>query len=167
MYEQSNIQSLIGKRITQLFVSPEYFLFISDKNVGYLVDLYADCCSSSFFYDFYGVKNLLENGPITEVKSVPLEVTDAVKSDGGWGMKDKTSEDIDIKAYGYQLTTIHPEFGEVTSVFSFRNYSNGYYGGEIHSVTMHADESLEEWKKKLTELTNDTNHINILTDKPE
>ena len=31
--------------------------------------------------------------------------------------------------YGYKIVTAHPVFGEVTSVLSFRNSSNGYYGG--------------------------------------
>lgn len=37
---------------------------------------------------------------------------------------------------GYRLTTVHPKFGEVSSVFSFRNVSNGYYGGWIEPVDL-------------------------------
>jgi hypothetical protein len=32
---------------------------------------------------------------------------------------------------GLEIVTDDPKFGEVTSVFSFRNDSNGYYGGWI------------------------------------
>lgn len=101
--------------------------FVTDKgDFAYRVE--GDCCSTSVFYDFYGVKNLLENGVVTEVKEVELHPIDIVKEDN-YSEKDKKGCDASIQVYGYQLTTISEKFGEVTSVFSFRNYSNGYYGG--------------------------------------
>ena len=39
-----------------------------------------------------------------------------------------------IQKYGYAITTESEQFGEMTSVFSFRNSSNGYYGGWMYST---------------------------------
>jgi hypothetical protein len=39
-----------------------------------------------------------------------------------------------MQVYGYALVTQSQRWGEVTSVFSFRNYSNGYYGGFIVKI---------------------------------
>lgn len=49
-------------------------------------------------------------------------------------------EDEYIQVYGYRLVTEHPLFGEQTSVFAFRNASNGYYGGWMFDAEVPADE---------------------------
>lgn len=130
----SNIEQLVGKKVKKIHMDEDSLTFITDGgDFGFRVD--GDCCSTSLFYDFYGVKNLLNNGAITEVKEVELHPTD-ITNDGSYGgSKDKKHSDESIQVYGYQLTTVSPEFGEVTSVFSFRNYSNGYYGGDLVTGT--------------------------------
>ena len=35
----------------------------------------------------------------------------------------------EVQVYGYRITAEHPLFGPVSAVMSFRNTSNGYYGG--------------------------------------
>jgi hypothetical protein len=117
------IEQLKGRTVKNIFMDEDHLVFVTDEgNVGFEVG--SDCCSESVFYDFYGVKNLLANGKITDVKEI--ELTDDDKND-------KKNYQEAIEKYGYQLTTVSPEFGEVTSVFSFRNYSNGYYGGSIEN----------------------------------
>ena len=140
-------QKLVGKKVNRVFMNEDYIKFETDQgNIVYKVS--GECCSASIFYDFYGVKKLLENGPVTEVKEVDLYPTDIVKSPEKYGSeKDKKGEDSSISVYGYQITTKDPILGPVTSVFSFRNYSNGYYGGSLEN----ADENIEV----LPELTED------------
>lgn len=115
--------ALIGKKIEKIFFNEENLKFQTNAgNVVLGVD--GDCCSTSRFHDFFGVKNLIGH-TITDVKEVPLTQDDK---------KDKREEyDDSVQCYGYQMTTESEKFGEVTSVFSFRNYSNGYYGGSLTS----------------------------------
>jgi hypothetical protein len=121
-------KKLLGKKVLRVFMNEDYLKFETDKgNVVYKVD--GDCCSTSYFYDFFGVEHLINNGPIVEVKEVELHPSDIVDEDGS--QKDKKNSDSSIAVYGYQLTTEHKDLGLVTSVFSFRNYSNGYYGGSL------------------------------------
>ena len=119
-------QKLVGKKVLRIYMNEDFLKFETDKgNVVFGVD--GDCCSASVFYDFFGVKKLLNNGAITEVKEVELTKDDKA---------DKNLERFEdsVECYGYQITTEDKELGLVTSVFSFRNYSNGYYGGSLEEA---------------------------------
>lgn len=119
----TELKNLIGKKVKQIFMNSDLLRFVTDKgNLTYRVE--GDCCSHSYFYDFYGVKNLLENGEITEIKEVELSPERKIP---------KPNNDS-LSFYGYQIMTINKQFGEVTSTFSFRNDSNGYYGGSIKEI---------------------------------
>lgn len=130
------MENLIGSKIKRIFFNEDYLKFETDnEDCTYTVK--GDCCSNSLFYDFFGVKKLLENGPVTEVKEIELNPTDIIKEkipEWSEGLSDKKSSDSSIKVYGFAITTVSEEFGEMTSVVSFRNYSNGYYGGYMESV---------------------------------
>ena len=117
---------LIGKKINKIFLNSEYLKFETDQG-NVLFEVYGDCCSHSYFYDFYGVKKLLQNGPVTDFKSIDLKEGDY----NNWIDPNKEYDYDYIQCYGYAITTVNPEFGEQTSVFSFRNKSNGYYGGSL------------------------------------
>lgn len=115
---------LPGKTARKIYMDEEFLKF--ETNGGsFVYTVEGDCCSRSLFYDFVGVKHLLRNGPVTAVKEVDLEPDEKSKGD---------VESGELKIYGYALTTESPEFGEQTSVFSFRNYSNGYYGGWMEAA---------------------------------
>lgn len=119
------MEHLIGRKVNKIFFNEHYLKFDTDKGpLVYTVS--GDCCSTSVFYDFYGVKNLLLNGPVTEVREVDLHPDLE---------KDSKKYDYSIYVYGYQITTESKDLGLVTSVFSFRNYSNGYYGGYLNEPT--------------------------------
>ena len=122
-------QKLVGKKVLRIYMNEDFLKFETDNgNVVFWVD--GDCCSSSVFYDFYGVKKLLNNGSITEVKEVELTTDDKKLN-----RLDKENSDDSIACYGFQITTEDKELGLVTSVFSFRNYSNGYYGGSLEEAS--------------------------------
>lgn len=133
----TELKELIGATVKKIFMNDEYLKFETDKG-DFLYTVEGDCCSHSYLYDFYGVKNLLNNGPITDVKTVEIDSEKAQEAEEAKRQEKEKSEWPHIESlqcYGYQLTTISPEFGEVTSVFSFRNESNGYYGGSITQIT--------------------------------
>lgn len=118
-------KKLIGKKIHRVFMDQEFLKFDTDHGyVSFTVE--GDCCSHSYFYDFYGVKKLFNNGPVTDFKSIELK-----EGDFNWVDPNKEGDYECIQCYGYAITTINPKFGEQTSVFSFRNNSNGYYGGSL------------------------------------
>lgn len=113
------LQDLVGKKIQKVFINEDYLKFETDDgNFVFTTD--ADCCSQSVFYDFIGVKKLLENGKVVSVREIDLIP-----------VEDKKNYQESIQAYGFEIVTENEKFGEQTSVFSFRNYSNGYYGGNL------------------------------------
>lgn len=123
--ERYNMNNLVGAKIQQIFMDFDVLTFITDKgNFSYGVT--ADCCSSSYFYDFHGVQKLLENGPVVSTRSIDLEDPDD---------EDARRGDV-VVAYGFEIVTEHPKWGEQTSVVSFRNDSNGYYGGSLVRINV-------------------------------
>jgi hypothetical protein len=133
------LKDLVGKKISKIFLNQEYLKFETNEG-NFVYTVHGDCCSNSFFYDFYGVKNLLEAGKVKEVKEVELHPTDLfVIPDKG----DNTA------VYGFSITVEPKEddyYGDRTAVFSFRNESNGYYGGWIEKT---------EDREVLPEITDD------------
>lgn len=116
---------IVGKTITGIWWSEETLTFETNEGlVTYWVD--GDCCSHSYFFDFYGVEHLLSNGPVTA-----FEHHDLTEGDPGFKVEASKYADDLTQVYGYRFTTEHPKFGQVTSVLSFRNESNGYYGGSM------------------------------------
>lgn len=111
-----DLADLLGKTVKRIFMSQEYLQFHTNEGTfTYTVE--GGCCSHSYFYDFHGVKKLLAGNPVVSVRSIPMEV---LSDEDAWAF---------VKAYGFEIVTEDPTYGEVTSVFSFRNDSNGFYGG--------------------------------------
>lgn len=131
------MEKLIGKKITGIFINSDYLKFETDGgDVCFRVD--GECCSRSYFYDFIGVEKLLKNGVVLN-----LEEIEDYPDDG----KRKGDEDS-VSCYGYRITTKDQEFGEVSSVVSFRNDSNGYYGGSMEECgSIPEKEVLQEIKQ--------------------
>jgi len=128
MWESQPLLRLVNRYITAIYMSDDRLTFDTDQGpISFEVE--GDCCSHSYFFDFYGVENLLSNGRVVRTEAVDLQ-----PSDPGYHNPDIDDDYDVIKVYGYRLTTEHPEFGEVSSVFSFRNSSNGYYGGWMEYV---------------------------------
>ena len=122
----TGIDKLVGKKVKRIFMNEEYLKFETDKgNIVFSVS--GDCCSQSCFYDFIGVKKLLTGNEIVSAKEISLNANDITIVNGD--DKDKKSYQESIQVYGFEIVTKDPMLGDVTSVFSFRNYSNGYYGG--------------------------------------
>src|SRR5258708_242338 len=140
---ETELKDLIGKKVNKVYINEIYLRFDTDGGI-FTYEVEGDCCSSSYFYDFFGLDNLIKNGIIKEIKEVELHPYDILKTN--WGMKDSKHEDSDIEVYGFQITTECKDYGDVTSVFSFRNSSNGYYGGSINK---------SNFKEELPELIKD------------
>ncbi|AYD86971.1 hypothetical protein SEA_NEARLYHEADLESS_42 [Mycobacterium phage NearlyHeadless] len=114
-------EEVIGKKVLAVFISEDYLVFETDKGrVAFSVE--GDCCSWSYFHDIVGADKLLANGPITEINQLDL-------SDQNY------DEDYEyVQVYGYEFVSEHPVWGAQTTVVSFRNSSNGYYGGWMNTA---------------------------------
>jgi hypothetical protein len=138
-------KELIGCKVEAIKMNSNYLIFKTDKGVV-AYEVHGDCCSNSFFYDFYGVENLLNNGAIVDVKEVNLLEGDYNRTYVINPVEQAFIDAGELSLYGYQITTIEPLHGfEVTSVFSFRNESNGYYGGWMELIDV--SEVAERMKK--------------------
>ena len=129
--DKQDYEALVGNKIVKVEMSLDHLRLTNDIGKEFTYVLTGGCCSSSYFYDVQGVKNLLGNGAITEAKDI--DVTLEEKKALGY------KEEYVDQFYGVALTTISPTFGEVTTVFSYRNVSNGYYGGDMEPTTFYGD----------------------------
>jgi len=154
----TELKNLIGKTITNIFINTRFLKFITNEG-EYVYEVTGDCCSSSYFFDFYGVKNLLGK-VVKDVKEVELKTGDSLVY---------SHEMSDIKVYGYQIfNSDDDDYEPTTAVFSFRNSSNGYYGGSIQEVFPNKEDGYidyqstfeEEGTGELLELTKDIYEIN-------
>lgn len=126
MYD-SKLEQLVGRIIEKIFMNEDNLKFETDLGT-FVFGVEGDCCSSSYFHDFIGVKKLLAGNPVVSVKEIELDQDDSK-------VKVNRNDSEEIAYYGYEIVTEDPQFGEVTSVFSFRNSSNGYYGGWMNIVS--------------------------------
>ncbi|RTL65856.1 MAG: hypothetical protein EKK42_20130 [Pseudonocardiaceae bacterium] len=109
---------LIGHKIVNVELADDSLSFTTDAGHVLRYSVEGDCCSYSYFHDIVGAEKLYENGPVKEVNSIAVDDTDVAADSNEY-----------IKCYGYEIVTEHPKWGDQTTVFSFRNSSNGYYGG--------------------------------------
>lgn len=175
-YDSKEIKCLLNQVVSGIaWNGDDRMLILTESNtIEFIVT--GDCCSHSYFYDFIGVGNLLGNGEIVEAEVIALNLEDAEyfkkgvlecqmhKNDpetvarvlrvqqalidmGNKDTVDRYSSEY-IQVYGYRLTTVSPKWGRVSSVFSFRNSSNGYYGGSIESRVKGREYFQEELAKK-------------------
>lgn len=115
------LDKFVGLDISKIGISETEMQFVTRDGQKIYLSVYGDCCSYSYFYDFYGVWNLIGNGPILSVEEVDL-----LPSDPGYHLEDNAGY---VQIYGIRFTTKHQLWGPVSSTISFRNESNGYYGG--------------------------------------
>ena len=132
-HSSESIGKLTGLTVTGIWVSESRITFGTDA--GELTwEAEGDCCSHSYLYSVEGVARLLAGTPIVAVHTVELQEGDVGYHDPDCGYAYPgpsacgTRHDV-LQVYGYSFTTVDPQWGEVTSVLSFRNDSNGYYGG--------------------------------------
>jgi hypothetical protein len=141
MYGKHYLEALLGKTVREIWMDRDNLTFVTeDGPVTYSV--YGDCCSESFFFDFYGVNNVIER------EVVAFEKVDLSPGDPGYRAETfevKGDEEgwKETEVYGYRITTEHEKFGHVSAVLSFRNESNGYYGGYME-LTDHVPAYLPE-----------------------
>jgi hypothetical protein len=122
-YLDMKFDDIIGEKITEVHMDEEYLVFLTESGKFIGFEVYGDCCSWSYFHDFVGLDKLLMNGPVKEFNVLDLSDQDFSKD---WDY---------VQCYGYELVTEHELWGDQTTVFSFRNSSNGYYGGSMDRTT--------------------------------
>jgi len=127
MYCTTIDKVLPGKTVAKIYYNKKALRFETDLG-SFNYEVSGDCCSYSEFWDFYGVKNLI-GSKVLSVESIEL--------DPATGSRRPDGDDDSTKYYGYKIVSENKEWGEVTAVFSFRNISNGYYGGDLEDTIDH------------------------------
>lgn len=147
-------KELIGKTIYKIYMTEKYLVFVVSKNASKVVafGVEGDCCSTSYFHDFIGVKNILGK-KVVDFKRIGLGSYDKYESNNVKEMKKEglpTGEghfhnfrtnwegteyyeleyEECVKYYGYKIIV---EDGK-SAVFAFRNSSNGCYGGNMEML---------------------------------
>lgn len=144
MYNDRSMKdAIVGKKITRIRMSDDYLILDTDQGrVSYYVE--GDCCSRSRFFDFYGVRNLLDLGPVKDFEEVDLSPGDPGYRSETWADAE-ADEYGELRVYGYRFTVEHPVLGDMSAIVSFRNLSNGYYGGWMEVVGQdYLDPDLED-----------------------
>jgi len=122
---------LVGSIVKNIRINSRYLVFEVEDRDPIVFEAYGDCCSTSEFYDFIGVENLIGN-KILKVEDLDLSILDTnIQPDWDEGS---------IEHYGYRFTAFSEEYDEVSAVVSFRNISNGYYGGELQPASLTPEE---------------------------
>jgi hypothetical protein len=118
--------SLCGKTINSLYIEKKdntnlifaaSDVFQSDERY-FTFAVVGGCCSESWFADFFGLNSLLH----CIVKAVVVIDLDEV-----YTCDVERERQYHDKVYGYKFIT-----DKGTAVLSFRNSSNGYYGGDCY-----------------------------------
>lgn len=144
--EHPEITDLVGRTITEIRATEDALAFRLEDGTIYSYEVLGDCCSESYWHDFIHPERLL-NTPVLSVETVDLD--------------DPPSTDWEfLQAYGFRFTTEDPRFGPVSSVVSFRNSSNGYYGGWCDSANSISEEAF----LKMHPITGTVTDISDLTD---
>jgi hypothetical protein len=116
----SIFSSLIGKKIYSVFINATenviYFDCGPDMFIGYTA--LGDCCSESWIADIFHFSNLCEK--VLAVEEIPLD---------SYNVEDNRGRQEYDQVYGYRFIT---EQGQ--AILSFRNSSNGFYGGWLEPL---------------------------------
>ena len=126
---------LLGQEVEKVSMNEDFlrFDFYDEDRPPLTLSTEADCCSNSVFHDFYGVEHILAPfSRIAGIYEVPLD---------DFELKNCKDDNRVVTVYGYKIYTNRDYYTDEiqgadqhTSVFSFRNYSNGWYGGNLLSV---------------------------------
>ncbi len=117
-------EAIVGKIITAIrFDEQTLIIEFGDEYLSLGVE--GDCCSGSYFYDFYCADKIVGK-KVEDFVDIDLDPTDLK-------IHDNDGYDV-IAVYGYKIICEpNDDYYNTsnTAVFSFRNSSNGYYGGYL------------------------------------
>jgi hypothetical protein len=127
---ESDLDGLMDKTIESVLISKDEgtlaFDVGEDDLIYFQVD--GDCCSESWFSDIFCMPNLYSR--VIKVEDIELE--DKYKTEDG-----RCRQESDL-VYGYRITTM-----KGVAIISFRNSSNGYYGGWCGQVSATKEELMK------------------------
>lgn len=130
-HRNSPFESLLGRKVLRVWLKSDTTLALSTDAGVLRYEVDADCCSESWFYRVLRADALVGG----RVVAVLEGKTDDVDPEDGLGRQE--SDEVN----GYSILT-DKGVCEVT----FRNSSNGYYGGWLNpSETDHNDWHSEDW----------------------
>lgn len=119
------MEELIGKTILAIYGNQQFIRFTTDQG-DFIWETIGDCCSHTYIHDFIGVQGLI-GSKVTEVTNIDLE--------DSWAL---SAENDRNKSYGIRIRAelVNKNVWDDTAVavLSFRNESNGYYGGSLELI---------------------------------
>jgi len=121
MKQEIEFKQLKNKIVKQVFINDKRLVLQTDQG-DFTFLVYGDCCSDSYFHDFLGADKIIGH-KIIYVEKIEL------KEDEKKHTKSELENSEVTEWYGYRIVVEHPDFGEVSATLSFRNESNGHYGG--------------------------------------
>jgi hypothetical protein len=119
----SDLSSLVGQTIESVLVSDDESILafsVAEQLDLIYFEVEGDCCSESWFADIFCMRNLYSR--VIKVEDIYLD--DKYKTD------DNRCRQDEDEVYGYRITTM-----KGVAIISFRNSSNGYYGGWCKEVS--------------------------------
>lgn len=113
---------LEGHKVTGVTITETTLTFHTHEGDA-VYEAEGDCCSHSYFHSFDGLGMLLSADAVVSLETlrlppVPDDDPDAKRGDY-------------VSAYGYAIRALPGP--KVVATFSFRNDSNGYYGGYLRA----------------------------------
>lgn len=132
-YWDVTLDKIVGKKIEKIQFNEDFLVFHCSDGTVAKYTINSNYYSHSYFHDFHGVKNLLESDKVLSFTERELSLTPEQTLD-----LDHDRYDY-IQVYGFTIVAEHPTWGDITAVFSFRNRSNGYYGGSMYDTDVNTD----------------------------
>lgn len=141
MIDYDETVKFAGKSIERIYMDEDRLTFVTNSGM-YSYEVDGLCCSRSYFFDFYGVENLI-GSVIESFEWIELSADEKCIENDMFSYTD---------VYGYRFNFLHEKFGIMSAAFSFRNDHNGYYGGYMEETNNHlTDEAYRVTTDKIGE----------------
>lgn len=115
------LSQIIGETVEEISINEDYLKIYTKSNKTFVYEVDGQCCSHSYFSEITNVTSLLAGHKITGIRE--LEIVYGVE-----GLRPSENDNEDVKVYGYLILS-DPNLQP--ALLTFRNASNGYYGGYI------------------------------------
>lgn len=137
------MKELLNKIIVKVELSEdrETFCFTDADGIRYFYNAYGDCCSSSWFSNITGIKNLLGQKIISVIDREEFTDEEQKEAEAEYAKENDYGPES-LALYGIILKT-----DKGSCDVEFRNESNGYYGGDC---SFGGHEQITEGLKNIT-----------------
>lgn len=115
---------LIGEVVTDFAIDSYKIWFKLEDGRVYECVVAGDCCSHSYFAEVVNLKSLISGSAIKDIVDMPLMDQEKLKTNG-------REMDVGYLVQVYGAKIYFEDKKLKPTIISFRNASNGYYGGSM------------------------------------